>query len=318
MTSNWARQDERGSTLGVTFAATLYRVLGRGASLLLLSPGVLYFYLTGRAQRRASMDYLNRMHELGHIPAKPGFWMGYHHFMAFTGAMLDRLGSWLGRFKPTDIDGADGEDFKQAKAAGGALILTAHLGNPDLLRAVATVNRRFRVNVLMDTENAEKYNGVINQLSKSSTVRLVQVTSIDVNVALSLSQAIERGEWVVMAADRRPAHNHGGVVPVSFLGGNVSMPMGPYILGAALKCPVYCLACVRKDKGFKLIFDKLADQMDLPRKSRLEAAGAYAQTYANWLEQAVAQAPLQWFNFFDYWEPAATGDMTQDSEGTTH
>lgn len=304
MSSNWANQEERGSSFAISFAAIVYRLLGRTLSLAIVSPGVFYFYLTGAAQRRASMDYLQRAYRLGYLARAPGFWTGFHHFMAFAGAMVDRLGSWLGRFKASDIDGADGERFSSAKAAGGGLVLTGHIGNADLLRAVATVNRRFKVNVLMHTDNAAKYNSVVNRMAKDSTVRLVQVKDIDVSVAMQLSEAVEAGEWVVMAADRAPAHGAGEKTPVDFMGDRALLPVGPYVLASALKCPVYFLACIRRGKGFKLIFETMSDRISLPRKARGRAVAGYAQDFADRLEKVVALAPMQWFNFYDFWRAA--------------
>ena len=316
MSGNWAEQEERGSNTAISFAAFIYRLLGRRVSLLFLAPGVFYFYLTGGEQRRASRNYLKRAHGLGYLKRKPGFWTGFRHYMNFTSAMVDRLGSWLGKFKAKDIDGADGIPFSAAKEAGGALILTGHVGNPDLLRAVATVNRRFRVNVLMHTENAANYNGVINRLAHDSTVRLVQVKDIDVTVAVQLSEAIQAGEWVVMAADRTPAHGGGETLQVDFMNDKVDLPIGPYVLGAALKCPIYFLACIREKGGFSLVFEKISDCFELKRGARLESAAGYAQTYARHLENVVARAPLQWFNFYDFWRQSrqAPDNSSSDQE----
>ena len=316
MAENWAKQTERGTRLGVLVSAWLYKLLGRRITLIILSPVVLFFYLNGRTHRRSSMAYLKRAQAMGFISGKPGFVMQYRHFMAFTGSLLDKLAAWSGHIKPEHVAGVHDGLFDAAKKHGrGALVLTAHMGNPELIRAIATVNQRFGVTVLVHTANAEKFNSVINQFSSQSTVRLVQVSEITVATAMRLSEDIERGEWVVMTADRVPPEQKqsGASVPVTFMGDTARFPIGPYVLAAALKCPSYFLACARlpKRRGkvrFNVTFEAFMDPVVLPRKDRQEALAGLAGQFAACLERALRATPLQWFNFFDFWE-----DDNQDS-----
>ncbi|MFC7290856.1 lipid A biosynthesis acyltransferase [Hirschia litorea] len=303
---NWASQSERGTRLGILISAGIYKIVGRRVSMIILAPVVFFFYLTGGVQRRASRAYLNRAYEKGLIKKKPSFWTGFVHFMAFTGSMLDKLASWTGEIDNTHVSGVDGGAFDAAKKSGrGGLVLTGHLGNPELIRAVATVNRRFSVTVLMHTQNAQQFNSVINQFSDHSSVRLIQVSEIDISVAMQLSSRVEAGEWVVMAADRPPPRGTSkeSTVPVQFLGAEAQFPIGPYILGAALKCPTFFLSCIRtKSKPpFSIMFRPFADPLQLPRRDRADALQTYAQRYASLLEEALQEAPMQWFNFFDFW-----------------
>ncbi len=303
---NWTSQEERGSRFGIWLSASLFKVFGRRISMLFLTPVVFFFYLTGNEQRQSSRAYLNRAYKKGLLKNKPGFWTGYRHFLAFTGSLLDKLGSWTGKVDNTHVSGVDGGDFDAAKKSGrGGVVLTGHFGNPELIRAVATVNKRFSVTVLMHTKNAEQFNSVLNQFSDHSTVRLVQVDDIDISVAMMLSARVEEGEWIVMAADRPPPNSksENNTVPANFLGGKAEFPVGPYILAAALKCPTYFLSCIRTDSKppFAISFHQFADPVMLPRKGRMQAIQAYAQDYANLLESVLQDAPLQWFNFFDFW-----------------
>ena len=306
VSEDWTSQSERGSRFGVWLGACLFKLFGRRISMLVLSPAVFFFYLSGKKQRHASRAYLVRAYKNGLLKKKPGFWTGYSHFLAFTGSMLDKLGSWTGKIDNTHVSGVDGGEFDAAKKSGrGGVVLTGHFGNPELIRAVATVNKRFSVTVLMHTKNAEQFNSVLNQFSDHSTVRLVQVDDIDISIAMMLSARVEEGEWIVMAADRPPPNSisESKTVPVNFLGGKAEFPVGPYILAAALKCPTYFLSCIRTDSKppFSISFHQFADPVVLPRKGRTQALAAYAQEYANLLEGVLHEAPLQWFNFFDFW-----------------
>jgi predicted LPLAT superfamily acyltransferase len=302
--AEWSELRERGATWGLQFVVVVYKVLGRTACRVVLAPITLYFYLAGAAQRRASLDYLGRCWKAGLLPRKPGFWDGFRHFLGFSYALLDKLAAWTGKIRATDVDGVSDGLFDAAKKSGrGAIVLTAHLGNPEVVRAIATVAGRFRVNVLMHTIHAERFNRILTRLSPDSPVRLVQVTEIDVGVAMRLSEAVERGEWIVMTGDRAAVKDgRASAAPVPFLGEEALFPTGPYVLASALKCPAYTMFCLRQPKGrFRVMFEPFDDPVRLPRAGREEAAKAYAARYVERLEKAVALAPFQWFNFYDYW-----------------
>jgi predicted LPLAT superfamily acyltransferase len=48
----------------------------------------------------------------------------------------------------------------------------------------------------------------------------------------------------------------------------------------------------------------VADEVHLERKQRNEALARYAGIYAKLLESYTRSAPLNWFNFYDFWSKA--------------
>ncbi|MBI1359088.1 MAG: lipid A biosynthesis acyltransferase [Alphaproteobacteria bacterium] len=309
MSDGWAEVRERGAYWGIFFVASVYRLLGRTMSRAVLVPVATYFYLTGGAQRRASSDYLNRAWQAGLLSRPPGLLSGFRHFVTFSWAALDKLAAWTGGIRRSDIEGVGGDRFETARNSGrGALVLTAHLGNPEVVRAIASISGRFRINVLVHTIHAEMFNRVIQRFAPDSPVRLVQVTEIDLATAMGLAEAVERGEWIVMTGDRVAVKERkASSVMVDFLGAPAPFAVGPYILASALRCPVYTLFCLKHRKRYAVEFEAFADPVELPRGRRGEAIRTYAQTFARRLERAVARAPFQWFNFYDYWPSRLTG-----------
>lgn len=309
MAENWSGMRERGSYWGVQFFATAYRLLGRRVCLFFLAPAITFFYFTGARQRRASQDYLQKVWRAGYLPKKPGLWEGLQHYMAFGESMIDKLAAWIGDIRSIDVDGVDDKAFSDAKAnPRGGLVITAHVGSPEVIRAVATVSRRFTVNVLMHTAHAEQFNRLIERVSPDSSVRMIQVTAIDMPTAMRLSEAVGRGEWVIITGDRLPVHGDTTrSVTVDLLGAPAQLPEGPYFLGSVLKCPTYLLFCTRRKGRFGIRFSLLGDPVSVPRKDRAGALGAYARRFAAALEAEIAATPFQWFNFYDFWGTATPG-----------
>jgi predicted LPLAT superfamily acyltransferase len=231
-------------------------------------PVVLYFFVTV-ASSAMSRDYLDHLWRSGRLPHPPTRWLSIRHFQSFAESALDKLAAWTGNVPRTTLRGESMALLDAVKASGrGAFVITAHIGNPEVIRAVASLSNRGPINVLMHTEHALLFNRLIREFSPASPVRAFPVSKVGIDTAVVLSDAISRGEWVVIAGDRSPASENGRVVEVPFLGEPAAFPQGPYILGALLKAPAFLLFCVRKDRDFHVYFSKFADAIELPRAER--------------------------------------------------
>ena len=58
---------------------------------------------------------------------------------------------------------------------------------------------------------------------------------------------------------------------------------------------------MRRSAGTEVHFELLRESVRLPRKGRDAALAALVAGYAARLEHHCVRAPLQWFNFYDFW-----------------
>ncbi len=300
--THWAGLRERGLGWGLNFSAYAYRLLGRTGCLIVLSPIILYFFLSGSEQRRASQSYLARVLPMSVVHRRASFLDSYRHFIAFAGSALDSFAAWSGRLSPEILTIADDTGLKDARGqARGALFIVSHLGNADVSRALLDDATRKRLTILVHTKHAVRFNEMLEQYNPEVAVNTVQVTDIGPETTINLQERIDCGEWVVIAGDRTPLENTERVISAPFLGETASFAQGPYILASVLKCPVYLLFCFRAKHGYELHVEKFSDRITLPRQSRDQASQTYAARYANRLEHHVIKHPFQWYNFFDFW-----------------
>ncbi|CAA7627920.1 Acyltransferase [Candidatus Terasakiella magnetica] len=296
---HWAGMAERGALWGLRLVAACYRLLGRRGCMAVLAPVVLYFFLTGTAQRRASRAYLGRVWR-----RQPGgLGQSFAHFLDFAGRALDVLAAWSGGIAPTALESADPAGLERMAAdPRGALLIVSHHGNAELARALMAPSLRQRLTILVHTRHAENYNRIVAGFNPAVAARMIQVTEIGPDTAIRLKECIERGEWVAIAGDRVPVLSAGRVARVPFLGAAAAFSQGPYILAALLGCPVHLLFCTRgAGRRWCLALEPFAERIDLPRIGRGQALAAYAAAYAARLEAQCRAAPLQWYNFFDFW-----------------
>lgn len=310
----WHDQRERGSLWGMRIVAWLYRTIGHRFAALLVYPIVLYFFLTDRAGRRASRAYLTRVFSTaegaGRWKRSPGLLDSFAHYLQFGHSVLDRVGIWLGRGDGFSVE-PDGWDHLENLIRGGrgGLILGAHVGSFDAMRLLAWKSSPRTVKILMHTAHAARVGELFRRLGEisgnPSELGVIQVRPGSFDHVLEVKGCIERGEVVAILADRVHPHERGGQVAVSFLGGTAHLPESPIRLAAALGCPVVLMAGLRvAPKKYVIVVEPLAERLRLPRGASEELTRV-CQRYADWLERMCERAPLQWFNFYDFWaEPS--------------
>ncbi len=302
MAATWASTAERGAFAGLWFTATVYRLLGRAVTVCLIAPLVLYFYCTGKSQREASLNWLRLAKSRGAAIGKVDHLAGLKHQMTFAGGALDRFSAWLGDIGPDQVDGLYDPEFEAVRAdPRGAVVFSAHLGAPEVMRAVATLGDRRGVNILAHSANAAKFGELMARMAPKSTVKIIEVSDLGLSAAMILSSALERGEWAVVLADRIAPGGKSPTVWAPFMGKPAPFPAGPFILAAALKCPVYTLWSVRQKGRYRVTLSKFSERLDFPRKDREAGLKEAVGRYAAILEEQALANPFQWFNFYDFW-----------------
>ena len=305
---HWSRLSERGSVLGLKMLFACYRLLGERVARALLYPIVGYFFLTGHKARAASIDHLRRVRQLKGEPPprwRDSFW----HMLAFGQSGLDKLAAWLGELGSRDVDFPGRPELLSQVASGrGAVIIGSHLGNLEMMRALAINERQAPVNAVVFTHHARRFNELLRQANAGFGVNLIEVSHLGPETAILLKEKIDRGELVVIVGDRTPATDTGSgrICRAGFLGAEASFAQGPFILASLLECPVYLLFCLRqRERGepvYRIHLERFAEQIELPRKQRQVTLQKYVEAYARRLEHYCLEAPEQWFNFYDFWQ----------------
>ncbi|MGL6277637.1 glycosyltransferase family 2 protein [Aeromonas dhakensis] len=304
--THWSRTPERGSLLGMQIMLASYRLLGRRGFSLLLYPVIGYFWLTGRAQREASRAYLARLETFANaqgvaLPAEPR--SSFRHFLRFGEAALDKLAGWRGDITEQQVELVGAEHYQAAINSGkGVLLLGSHLGDLELCRALGSRKQGLRINALVFTRHAARFNALLKQINPDSHLNLIQVQELGADTAILLKEKLEQGEWVVIVGDRTSVTREKRVIWADFLGAPAPFPLGPFVLSSVLGSPR--LPAVRPQGAgrFRVHFEPFADGQPLPRQGRQQILASRVQAYADRLQHHCLQAPLDWFNFFDFWQ----------------
>ncbi|WP_087687854.1 glycosyltransferase [Pandoraea sp. PE-S2R-1] len=301
----WWRRPERGSLLGMNLLAFACRWFGLRMARACLIPVAAYFALKDTQACAASRDYQQRLGvaapELGW--AVPTRWRTFQHLLAFANAALDKFAAWRGLLGERHVRVEDDATLDAAaNDARGALVIGSHLGNLEMTRALARSRGIDRIHAVVYTRHAQRFRSMLAGSNQAFAENLIEVDDIGPATAIMLRERVDRGDWLVIVGDRVPSADGGRVVQAPFFGESAPFAQGPFILAALLECPVYLLFCLRDKASYRLYFERFADTVELPRARREAALRSYAERYARRLEHYCRQYPMQWFNFFDFWQ----------------
>jgi predicted LPLAT superfamily acyltransferase len=229
----------------------------------------------------------------------------FRHHIEFANGMLDKLAIWADAL-PSHLIAAEDlallERFRTARR--GALFIGSHLGNLEVLRAFGDKVPGLTINALVHTHNSRKLNSVFAATSPRTLEHMIQIDSLGPESVAMLRGKLAAGEHVAIVADRVSVRHTERSLQAPFLGRPAPFPEGPFVLASLLECPVYLLFFLKIDGRYRVVVEPFADPFVLPRSERRETLERAIERYATRLEEHCLLAPMQWFNFFDFWGQA--------------
>jgi predicted LPLAT superfamily acyltransferase len=293
----WAHTPERSNMLMLRVMAWISLRLGRRAGRTVLHLIASYFLLFAPASRRASGNYLGRA--LG----RPPRWRDlYQHFYTFAATIHDRIYLVNRRFDMFDFE-VHGEDTLRRLLAGGKglFLMGAHLGSFEVIRAIGRKHTDLRLAMVMHEDNARKINAMLAAINREAVQDIIGLGYID--SMLKVRERLDEGGVVGVLADRTTGNDT--LCPVQILGATANLPIGPFRMAALLRRPVvFMTGLYLGGNRYAIHFDPLADFSNVARGQRDAALEAAITRYAALLDQYCREAPYNWFNFFDFWQPA--------------
>ena len=292
----WRDVDESGSVVGLRALIIAATTFGRPFARVIVAFVAFYYTLVSRRSRKSVGAFRRR------LGLADSFFAGYRHVLRFSQCTLDALFFMRGRTDLFEVEHHGHHHLQELRRSrSGAILLGAHLGSFYAMRA-KSAEKALALNPIVYTRNARKFNAVIEALDPTSTTRLIEIgEGGQVAFMLKIRDRVDDGALVAILGDR--VQPDGRSATVDFLGAKAKVPLGPYLLAASLKRPVYFTAGIYLGGNrYALYCVPFAEQIVLPRGRRDEAMAEYAQRYADILADFCRKFPDNWFNFYDFFE----------------
>ena len=297
----WWKKQERGGAFFLRPSLFLVQILPEFALKLIVKIVVWFYYIFSKNERENIAEFRRNLSEFDGAQTLKGTSV-FSHFEAFGGAICDKFRVWKGKIKDSELEIIDLERIKSELigAQKGQILLTAHLGNVEICKALGARVDGFRMVILAYDKNSREFNEVLKRISQNDgSVRMMLVNELDVAAMLELKNIVESGEHIGIMGDRTPL---GGdkAARVKFLGKEANFNYGPYLIAGILGVKISSLWCQKIEGKFRIELVPLASTVKLGR-DKAAAVREYLQIYVRELENRCKQTPVQWFNFFDFW-----------------
>ena len=223
----------------------------------------------------------------------------FAHVNAFADAIFDRFDATADNRQNLKIEFATKTPIDEI-ARGGATLLCSHVGNIEIFQNVfrdrPDLPRRV-MNAFQEVSQNSIFFKFYKKHCASDLVKIWDVEKIDLATATALSDALARGEFVMMSADRVSAGAPEKTIAATLLGHEIALPKGAFSFARMLDAPIYFVACVKTAPRVYTFFAERAPEKNI------------AAAYAKFLEKLTRAFPTQFFNFFDFFKtPAARHD----------
>jgi predicted LPLAT superfamily acyltransferase len=290
----WQQQKERGSHCTLRLMVWIALSLGRTPARALLYPICLYFLIGFRSARQAIRRFRERAMNC-HVSRRDLF----HHYHVFASTILDRVYFLRGRFDLFEVELHGREVFDRELAKGrGCILLGAHVGSFEVVRALGRTWRNLDVRVIMDEQNARVIRDITRELNPVVAESVIQVGGVE--TMLAVKECLEQGGVVGVMGDRVMQNDQ--TVSCQLFGREAQFPTGPMRLAQVARAPVLLFfGLYRGGNRYEVHLEFFCDQLRLSSGQREAELRQWVQRYADRLEVACRKAPDNWFNFYEFW-----------------
>jgi lauroyl/myristoyl acyltransferase len=192
------------------------------------------------------------------------------------------------------------ENFRQlAEMEGGAILLTAHMGNYDIAGPTFADRFKRKLNAVRAPEHdpeLQRYYEVKGDRREGDRYA-VRYNAPGSMLGIDLARMLGNSEVVALQGDRVMGEVAG--LPTGLCGERVGLPEGPHVLALATRCPIFPLFVVRSGwRRYRII--SLAPLPLVERERGVAKSVAIANSAENWgvvLSGVLGSHWDQWFEF---------------------
>ena len=280
----------KGTVLGYRIFVFLIQKAGIKAAYVLLYFVASYYFLFLKKSSKAISYYFKERLQYSSFKAKK---MVFKSYFTFGQTIIDKISISAGmRHKFTyEFDGIDILKNLLAEKKGGVLI-SAHIGNFEIAEHfLADIDIDFQINLVTTDLEHSAIKNYLESVTKKSTVKFIIIRD-DLSHIFEINAALANNELVCFTGDRY----FEGTKSLSdkILGQEAHFPAGPFLIASRLKVPVVCVYVMKEPNLHYHLYAREAIVRHRDEKGLLKA-------YIESVESMLAKYPLQWFNYFDFW-----------------
>jgi predicted LPLAT superfamily acyltransferase len=285
----------RGNTLGYQFFIFILKYVHIQVAYFVLTFIALYFYFFSKKK------YIREFYrDINKYPALKAEWSIFRNYVLLGKVLIDRVTVLAGFSNKFTFD-FEGEDYlhQMANSGKGGIIIGAHAGNWEIAGyLLKRINKP--VHVLLYDGEQSNIKELLEKVAGGKSFNTILIHDNDFSHIYQINDVLQKGEMIAMHGDRfvpgSKVHN------CMFMGRQANFPLGPYYLAAQFDVPVCFVSTMKETNTHYHFYATPPVNLNAEnRQSRKQEIMHMAEKYAFELERMVKKYPLQWFNYYNFW-----------------
>nr|WP_315223905.1 lipid A biosynthesis acyltransferase [uncultured Flavobacterium sp.] len=280
----------KGTVLGYRIFVFLIQKVGVTSAYFLLYFVASYYFLFLKKSNRAIFYYFKERLGFSYLKSKK---MVFRSYYTFGQTIIDKISISAGmRNKFTyEFDGIEILKKLLAEKKGGVLI-SAHMGNFEIAEHfLGEIDLDFQINLVTTDLEHSAIKNYLESIAKKPTVKFIIIRE-DLSHIFEINAALSNNELICFTGDRYFEGTKS--LTDSILGEEAHFPAGPFLIASRLKVPVVFVYVMKEPKLHYHLYAREATVKHRDEKALLKE-------YIKSVESIVQKYPLQWFNYFDFW-----------------
>jgi predicted LPLAT superfamily acyltransferase len=280
----------KGTLLGYKIFVFCIRKLGIKAAYVVLYFVASYYFLFLKKSNRAIFYYFRRRHGYAFLKAKA---MVFKSYYTFGQTLIDKTAISAGLRNKFTYE-FDGEEilFRLLAEKKGGVLISAHIGNFEIAEHFfGEIDLDCQINLVTSDGEHSVIKEYLESISAKSKIKFIIVKD-DLSHIFAINNALANNELICFTGDRY----FEGVKCLSapLLGQEANFPAGPFLIASRLKVPVVFVYVMKEANSHYHLYASEAKTKHRDEKGLLNA-------YIESVESMLKKYPLQWFNYFDFW-----------------
>jgi predicted LPLAT superfamily acyltransferase len=289
MSDEWEGKS-RGTVLGYRIFIFFIQNLGVRAAYFLLYFVAFYFCFFAGKSTKSLYYYLRSRLQYSRVKSIISIFKSY---FVFGQTIIDKSAISCGLIDQFtyECDGVENITNLLDEGKGGILI-SAHVGNFELAEYFfEEIDTRSQISLVTTDAEHENIKEYLESVGKKSNIKFILVGD-DLSHIFEINAALGNGELVCFTGDR--FFEGTKYLTEELLGKEAKFPAGPFVLASRLNVPVVFVYVMKETSKHYHLYARLA-------KVTHKDAQGLLKKYTESVEWMLNKYPLQWFNYFNFW-----------------
>lgn len=281
----------RGTLLGYKIFVYCIKNFGVKPAYFVLYFVATYYFLFLPKSNRNVFYYFRERLNFPYFKAKQ---MVFKNYFVFGQTIIDKVAIGAGlRHKFTyEFDGIDILKRLLAEKKGGVL-MSAHIGNFEIAEHFfADIDLDFQINLVTTDREHTIIKEYLESVTSKSSIKFIIVKE-DLSHIYEINNVLSNNELICFTGDRYMEGTK--FLEIDFLGTQAKFPAGPFLIASRLKVPVAYVYVMKEPNLHYHLYTREAEVNHRDAQGLLES-------YTSSVESMLKKYPLQWFNYFDFWD----------------